>query len=152
MDKHDYEMSKAQEKLYGYAAERGYDMAKFSDFFLRSEYCAREFDLPYAEFKARSAEESMERVLAEAEDILTAGECEKPDDLGVENAGFVGMIYRMLYIITPYTSRELSEKVQYSEVWQRFTCTLHETEDYIAEDICNALGLEYYADRVKLMI
>lgn len=94
----------------------------------------------------------MERVLAEAGDILTAGECEKPDDLGVENAGFTGMIYRMLYIITPYTSRELSEKVPYSEVHRRFACTLHETEDYIAEDICNALELEYYADRVKLMI
>lgn len=33
MDKHDYKMSKAQEKLYRYAAEHGYDMAKFSDFF-----------------------------------------------------------------------------------------------------------------------
>ena len=62
------------------------------------------------------------------------------------------MLYRMLYFITPYTSKELCEKVPYSTVKRFYSAYGQETENYIAEDICINLHLNYDSQKVELKV
>ena len=130
MDSIDYKICRTQQRLYEYAAKHGYDMEQFSDFFLSSDFCSRAFDTLYSRFQ-----------------------CDAQFVIMIANAaGFVGLLYRMLYFITPYTSKELCEKVPYSTVCRFYSCSPHETENYIAEDICRNLNLDYDPDKVELTV
>lgn len=94
----------------------------------------------------------MDFILEEAEGKLRENAVKKADEVETDVAGFVGLIYRMLYFITPYTSKELCEKVPYSTVSRFYSCSIQETENYIAEDICRNLNLDYDPDKVELMV
>ena len=54
--------------------------------------------------------------------------------------------------ITPYTSKELCEKVPYSTVKKFYSAYGQETENYIAEDICINLHLNYDSQKVELKV
>ena len=92
------------------------------------------------------------RILAESgelpkiDDSKEEYDCFKDEFFKKDRAGFVGMIYRMLYFITPYSSKELCKKAPYSKVWKYYFATPQEPEDFIAESICIDLNIEYDED------
>ena len=90
--------------------------------------------------------------MEEAGDKLKENAVKKADEWEADIAGFVGMLYRMLYFITPYTSKELCEKVPYSTVKRFYSAYGQETENYIAEDICINLHLNYDSQKVELKV
>lgn len=94
----------------------------------------------------------MDFILEEADDKLKENAVKKADDEEADVAGFIGLIYRMLYFITPYTSKELCEKVPYSTVKKFYSAYGQETENYIAEDICINLHLNYDSQKVELKV
>jgi len=152
MDSIDYKICRTQQRLYEYAAKHGYDMEQFSDFFLSSDFCSRAFDTLYSRFQIETPVECMDFILEEADGKLAENAVKKADEVEADAAGFVGLLYRMLYFITPYTSKELCEKVPYSTVCRFYGCSPHETENYIAEDICRNLNLDYDPDKVELTV
>lgn len=152
MDGIDYKIGRTQRRLYEYAAKHGYDMEQFSNFFLRSDFCSRAFDVLYSRFQLETPVECMDFILEEAKDQLKENAVKKADEWEADIAGFVGMLYRMLYFITPYTSRELCEKVPYSTVKRFYSSFGQETENYIAEDICINLHLSYDPHKVELKV
>ena len=153
MNTAEFGICKIQQELYEYAAKQDYDMEKFSDFFLQSAFCAELFDKSYQDFRlSETIEECMNRILAESgelpkiDDSKEEYDCCKDEFFKKDRAGFVGMIYRMLYFITPYSSKELCKKAPYSKVWKYYFATPQEPEDFIAESICIDLNIEYDED------
>lgn len=149
MDNVDYMICETQRDIYKYAAEHGYNMEWFSAFFLNSDFCARAFDVTYSRFQLETPVECMDFILKEAGTQIEKT-YKKANKWEVDVAGFVGLMYRMLYIITPYTSKELCEKIPYNEVKSYYGVSAQETENYIAEDICIKFHLKYNTHQVDI--
>ncbi len=137
MDRIEQKICNTQKNIFIYASKLGYSTESFTSAYLKSEFCAEAFDTEYSRYQFETPMECMDFILPEIENQLV-----KADNIDSDLAGYVGMMYRYLYFITPYTSRELAEKVPFSEVAKTANAAMIEGEHLAADDICTELGLE----------
>lgn len=143
MNRVETEIGFTQEALYKYAAKQGYEPSSFSDAFLASDFCRKAFDTVYSRFQFETPMECMDFLLPEIEDKL-----EKTTDADAGLAGYVGFMYRYLYFITPYSSREILAKVSYDEVAKTEFPSMVNGEHLVVEEICWKCGLEYDEEKI----
>lgn len=143
MDRIEQKICNTQKNIYIYAAKSGYSPESFSEAYLKSEFCAEAFDTEYSRYQFETPIECMDFILPEIEKQLV-----KTDNIDIDLAGYVGMMYRYLYFITPYTSRELADKAPFNAVAKTAGAAMIEGEHLAVEDICKELKLEYYPDKI----
>lgn len=144
MDRIEQKICNTQKNIYIYAAKSGYSPESFSEAYLKSEFCAEAFDTEYSRYQFETPIECMDFILPEIEKQLV-----KTDNIDIDLAGYVGMMYRYLYFITPYTSRELADKAPFNAVAKTAGAAMIEGEHLAVEDICKELKLEYYPDKIQ---
>lgn len=100
-----------QGAVYRLAAERGCNMSRFSEFYLKSAFCRDEMDRPHSRYHDTTAEQCWEAVRAEMGDRLPDGGPGRRSD--PESAGRIGSMYRQAAFITGLTSSELADAMPF---------------------------------------
>lgn len=143
MDRIEQKICNTQKNIFSFAAKKGYSVKSFCEAFLNSDFCAEAFDTEYSRYQFETPMECMDFLIPEID-----GKVEKSDYADVETAGYVGMMYRYLYFVTPYTSRELAERVPFDVVASTLDVSAIKGEHLVIEDICTECGLEYFPDKI----
>ena len=145
MESGKYDICAGQRRIYQLAYKKNLSMKEFSDLYLRSDFCRREFDAEWSRFHLETAEESMDFILPE-----TGGSLKEvtAQDIDIDLAGYVGFMYRYLFLITPYSSAELADRVSFEDIANTVDESTIKGEDLVVEEICMKHGLEYDADKI----
>lgn len=121
-----------QRCIYQYMAGQGFNMGVFSAAFLQSDFCRRAFDTGYSRFQLETAEESADFFMPEIESKLNV---DANGNVGkVAEAGWIGMMYRVLCFQTGLDSAELSRRIPYDKI-KEFYEKLYEKDPEVAAEI-----------------
>lgn len=145
MDSVIYDICNGQRRIYQLAYKKNYSMKQFSDLYLKSGFCSREFDAEWSRFHLETAEESMDFILPEIGEALNEVTAQDTD---IDLAGYVGFMYRYLFFVTPYSSAELADRVSFEDIAKTVDEAMIKGEDLVVEEICNKHGLEYDSDKI----
>ena len=110
----DFYICETQGDIYVYMAKKGYDMNIFSDNYLKSDFCRREFDTEYSRYQDELPNECADFYMPEISDKLVRypfGCC-----FDLEEAEWIGFAYRQLYLETGIYSSELADIVPFEEM------------------------------------
>ena len=110
----DFYICETQGDIYVYMAKKGYDMNVFSDNYLKSDFCRREFDTEYSRYQDEFPNECADFYMPEIGDNLVHypfGCC-----FDLEEAEWIGFAYRQLYLETGIYSSELADIVPFEEM------------------------------------
>lgn len=146
MDRIEKRICYTQSQLYGYAFDNGYDPKTFSNLFLSSDFCSRQFDTDYSHYQYAPSVEIFENVSPEIESDLIKKQGVNED---IDVVKFVGYMYRFLYYATSVPSKELVKIVPYMDVEKHYDSSLMLSPEYIADDICKNYGLTIVDNDVK---
>ncbi len=129
-----------QARIYVTAVRNGYDLADFSDKYLKSEFCRIDMDVPYSVWQYQDEDVCLEAILLE---INRNNELKTYDENNAENdydPYFIGYMYRYFYYHTTSDSAELSEIIPFSEM-AKYSI---ECEDYEYDD-----AMKYIAAQIR---
>ena len=100
-----------QGKIYRKVARDGYDMAIFSEEYLKSDFCRRSFDTVYSRYQYADELECLDFILPEIGEKMV----KYPNQFFDEDvADWIGYMYRLLYYDTKTQSRILADQVPFS--------------------------------------
>ena len=137
MEDINYDICMTQSRIYKYVAQCGYDVKKFSDAFLMSDFCRRAFDTIYSRFQLEDVLECMDFIVPEIKDALILNENIIFDE---DVAAWIGFVYRQLYIETKVNSATLAVKVSFRTLCNYYpglhTIDLEDATDIICKDFC----------------
>jgi len=68
-----YDICMTQSRIYRYVAQCGYEVKRFSDAFLVSDFCGRAFDTIYSRFQLEDVFECMDFIVPEIQNDLVVG-------------------------------------------------------------------------------
>ena len=119
-----------QQRIYEYAARMKYDMPRFSDAYLTSDFCKRAMDAPYSRFQFADEEECFDFITPEIGEMKYAEELYFDPDV----AGWIGYTYRYLAFQFGLDSRTLNRKIPFS-VMCRYYPGLHTIDEEAAAEI-----------------
>lgn len=128
----EYIICKVQGSIYEYQAKKGYDIAVFSELYLKSDFCKRAFDTIYSRFQWADAEECLDFIIPEIGD-----KCKKlksNEEFSPDVAFWIGFTYRHLYIRTEIPSEELVQIIPFDSML-RYYPGLHTIDEESAIDI-----------------
>ena len=141
----DYDICMTQSRIYRYAAQKGFDMKRFSEAFLCSDFCKRAFDTIYSRFQVADVLECMDFVEPEIEKDMGPSEDGFFDE---DVAAWIGFTYRQLYMETGICSADLSKKVGF-EVMCGYYPGLHTIAvEEASQIICRNHSLMYEKENV----
>lgn len=126
-----------QQRIYEFAANKGYNIESFSNAYLQSSFCKRAFDTIYSRFMSADVEESADFFIPEIASNLTK---EKNDYNSY--AGEIGYIYRALFVRTSIPSEELFKKVPFSAVAKKAVVSNHYGYDECVNELMNEYHLK----------
>lgn len=126
-----YDICRTQEDIYRWAAERKYDIKRFSNEYLSSDFCRRAMDSFYSRFQLCDPDECMDFVTPE---IGGADKFQSELYFDEDVAGWIGWMYRFLAFETKLSSKELNSKVPFDAMC-RYYPGLHTVDEDMAVDI-----------------
>lgn len=126
----EYDICRTQSRIYQYVAESGYNVEKFSDAFLKSDFCRRAFDTLYSRFQLEDVLECMDFIVPEIQNQFIKDNSFFDEEV----SAWIGFVYRQLYIETQIYSRDLQEKVSFVSLC-RYYPGLHTIDPEDATDI-----------------
>ena len=133
-----YDICMTQSHIYRYIAQCGYDVKRFSDAFLLSDFCRRAFDTIYSRFQLEDVLECMDFIAPEISSDLIMNRDNVIFDEDV--AAWIGFTYRQLYIETKVNSSNLVGKVSFRTLCNYYaglhTIDLEDATDIICRDFC----------------
>lgn len=121
---------KAQMGIYDFMVKNGYNLERFSNEFLRCDFCNKEMDDYYSHFHTSFPQECAEIFIPQIENNLFREKGEY--DLC---AGDIGYIYRMLHIFTGIPSKELVNIVPFDEAADEALTVIHYSYADVTENI-----------------
>ena len=127
-----YDICDTQAMIYSYAAEQGYDMQQFSDFYMASDFCRREMDAEYSVMQLADDTVCWECIEPEIGPHLK----KYPDGLcfDVDAAWWIGFTYRQLVFLTGRTSSEIVKKASFKQLISAYP-GLHTVDEEMAGEI-----------------
>lgn len=130
-----YDICMTQSRIYRYVAQCRYDIKRFSDAFLTSDFCRRAFDTLYSRFQLEDVFECMDFIVPEIQsDLVKASGLVFDEDV----AAWIGFIYRQLYIETEVKSSRLVAVVKFQTLCNYYaglhTVDLEDATDIICRD------------------
>jgi len=135
----DYDICMTQSRIYKYIAQCGYDVNRFSDAFLMSDFCRRAFDTIYSRFQLEDVLECMDFIEPEIPNDLVKNQNNMAFDEDV--AAWIGFTYRQLYFETKVNSSKLVEIVSFHTLC-KYYAGLHTIDWEDATDIiCKDFGI-----------
>ena len=141
----EYNICRTQGEIFQLAACQGYDMEMFSQKYLSSDFCGRQFDCRYSRYQYADAEESWDIFWPELADIVPQynnGLCFSPDI-----AEWIGFTYRQLWYETYIPSRALVSVIPFNDMRRLYYGYHTLDEDMAADDLMRV----YHLDRRKKM-
>ena len=134
----DFDICMTQSRIYRYIAQCGYDVKRFSDAFLMSDFCRRAFDTIYSRFQLEDVLECMDFIEPEISKDLLKNQCNIVFDEDV--AAWIGFTYRQLYFETKVNSSKLVETVSFGTLCNYYaglhTIDWEDATDIICKDFC----------------
>lgn len=109
-----YDICDTQAMIYSYAAEQGYDMQKFSNLYLNSEFCAREMDAEYSIMQLADDTVCWEYFEPEIGSHLV--KCPDGRCFDADVAWWIGFTYRQLAFVTGKSSAEIAKTVNFNNL------------------------------------
>lgn len=128
----EYDICDTQAMIYSYAAEQGYDMQQFSDFYMASNFCSREIDAEYSVMQLADDTICWEHLDPEIGEFLT----KYPEGIcfDVDAAWWIGFTYRQLAFITGKPSSEIVKKASFRQLLSAYP-GLHTVDEEMAGEI-----------------
>ncbi len=131
----EYAICMNQGRLYRHIAQNGYDVERFSNAYLSSDFCRRAFDTTYSRFQMADVLECMDFIEPEIkEEIVPYREGFFDEDV----AAWIGFTYRHLYMETEIPSKMLTGKISFSSMCAYYpglhTIDFNEALDIIRKD------------------
>ena len=121
-----YDICMTQSRIYRYVAQCGYEVKRFSDAFLASDFCRRAFDTIYSRFQLEDVFECM--------DLIVSHNLYFDEDV----AAWIGFTYRQLYIETEVNSSRLVTVVSFQTLCDYYvglhTIDIEDATDIICKD------------------
>lgn len=134
----DYDICMTQSRIYRYIAQCGYDVKRFSDAFLMSDFCRRAFDTIYSRFQLEDVLECMDFIEPEIPNDLMKNKDNMTFDQDV--AAWIGFTYRQLYFETKVNSSNLVRIVSFGTLCNYYaglhTIDWEDATDIICKDFC----------------
>lgn len=135
-------------ELYKLAMEEQYDIECFSDMFLKSDFCKREFDTLYSCFQT-DEDASIYYFLKECKNKLL----KNTNDISEDEAYWVGFMYRYLYIYAGISSDKLVDIIPFKSMLSYVNQTILPYEEYspdeLLEIIDKDLDLKQYQSNIE---
>lgn len=128
----EYDICDTQGRIYEFAAAMGYECEKFSDAYLRSDFCRRAMDSEYSRFQLEDEQECWDFIFPEIKDALTR--YAEGSEFDGAAAYWIGFTYRQSAIVTGLSSEELSLCITFSAMC-RYYPGLHTIDEDEAMNI-----------------
>lgn len=130
-----YDICMTQSRIYRYVAQCGYEVKRFSDAFLASDFCRRAFDTIYSRFQLEDVFECMDFIVPEIQnDLIVSHNLYFDEDV----AAWIGFTYRQLYIETEVNSSRLVTVVSFQTLCDYYaglhTIDIEDATDIICRD------------------
>lgn len=135
----EYDICQTQQRIYEYMCEQNYDMHVFSDLYLQSSFCHNAMDTNYSRFQLETPQECADFYMPEIGSELKKLDNENVFDVDV--AGWIGFVYRQIYIKTQTLSNLLSKLIPFETMVKYYPGMHTIDEDEAAQIIIdNAFG------------
>lgn len=112
------DICKTQQHIYEYMASEGYDMALFSDAYLKSDFCKRAMDSVYSRFQLETPLECADFYMPEIAPKLKKLDSSTIYDPDV--AGWIGFVYRQICMETKTPSARLARSIPFRTMEQYY--------------------------------
>lgn len=123
-----------QADLYEYIQREGYDIFRFSDLYLASDFCNREMDSVYSVFQREDPLQILDFVIPQI------GELKKMEDTSdYVDAADLGYIYRYLHFLTGLPSSEIGKRINA----RTMIAEMEKRTDWNLEDIAAEVAAQY---------
>lgn len=131
LDDIDWKICNTQGEMYRCMAKQGYSIKDFSDIYLSSEWCERNFDTVYSWYQMNDADFNLDYFLDECERQPTKVTGDYFDE---DVAFWIGWTYRQLYLELKIPSREIVKHVSFEDMAMWYD-GLHTVDPDVAFDI-----------------
>lgn len=138
----EYDICYTQMRIYEDMAKKGYEMERFSNAYLSSDFCNREMDAEYSHFQLEDVGTCAAFFMPQIEDKLQMLPDDRMFDLDV--AAWIGFTYRQLNIVTGTSSTELSNIIPFERM-----CACYAGLHTIDEDMAVERLIENHQDVLK---
>lgn len=139
MTETEYYICETQGKIFELAADDGYDIENFTNVYLKSDFCRRQFDTLYSRYQYADAEESWEIFLPEIKDRLHR--YEDGQVFRGDVAWWFGFTYRQLWYESGVASSNLADRVPVHDLVKLYPAYHTLDEEMAAEKLIAHYGL-----------
>ena len=129
-----YDICDTVGEIYKLAREKHYDLESFSELFLKSSFCKREFDTSYSCFQM---DEDASLYYIEKE--IGKKIIKNTNNVSEDESYWVGFMYRYLYIYKNVSSKKLADRIPFSTMLSYVNKTILPFEEYSPDELADLI-------------
>ena len=134
-----YDICDTVGEIYKLAREENYDLESFSDLFLKSSFCKREFDTNYSCFQM-DEDASMYYIEKEIGKKLI----KNTNDISEDETYWVGFMYRYIHIYSGINSDKLVDIISFKTMLFYINRTILPFEEYGPDELFELMSKDFY--------
>ena len=134
-----YDICDTVGEIYKLAREGHYDLESFSDLFLKSSFCKREFDTFYSCFQM-DEDASMYYIEKEIRTKLI----KNTNDISEDETYWVGFMYRYIHIYAGIDSDKLVDIISFKTMLSYINRTILPFEEYGPDELFDLMCKDFY--------